>query len=224
MASPLAEQIETSLSHLGRAYRRSVRTQLGTLQDVADQDEEHLRADALRNRAALLDAAADVLAVAPQASLSEVATRAGLGRATLYRHFDSREALRAAIREEALSRAAAALASEDLRDCDTREALRRAASVLVPLGMRFRILLTEGSDTDPGFLAARNEALAPLWEVLARGVEAGELTATTSTAWLGMVLTGLLMSAVRAAGAGLIDPTDAGALVADTFLDGFGRG
>ena len=190
---------------------------------MAVQDEEHIRADALRNRAALLDAAADVLAVAPHASLSEVATRAGLGRATLYRHFDSRDALRVAIREEALSRAAAALAGEDLTSCDTREALRRAAAVLVPLGMRFRILLTEGSDTDPGFLAARNEALAPLWEVLARGVEAGELSATTSIAWLGMVLAGLLMSAVRAAGAGLIDPADAGALVADSFIDGFGR-
>lgn len=190
---------------------------------MAVQDDEHTRADALRNRAALLDAAADVLAVAPQASLSEVATRAGLGRATLYRHFDSREALRVAIREEALSRAAAALAGEDLTSCGTREALRRAAAVLVPLGMRFRILLTEGSDTDPGFLAARNEALEPLWEVLARGVESGELSATTSIAWLGMVLAGLLMSAVRAAGAGLIDPTEAGALVADSFIDGFGR-
>jgi AcrR family transcriptional regulator len=191
---------------------------------MAVPDEEHIRADALRNRAALLDAAADVLAVAPQASLSEVATRAGLGRATLYRHFDSRDALRVAIREEALSRAAAALAGEDLTGCDTHEALRRAAAVLVPLGMRFRILLTEGSDTDPGFLAARNEALSPLWDVLARGVEAGELAATPSTAWLGMVLAGLLMSAVRAAGAGLIDPTEAGALVADSFIDGFGRG
>jgi AcrR family transcriptional regulator len=212
------------MSHFREAYPRSTGTQLGTLQHVAVQDEEHIRADALRNRAALLDAAADVLAIAPQASLSEVATRAGLGRATLYRHFDSRDALRAAIREEALSRAAAALAGEDLRSCDTREALRRAAAVLVPLGMRFRILLTEGSDADPGFLAARNEALAPLWEVLARGVEAGEVTAPTSTAWLGMVLAGLLMSAVRAADAGLIDPTDAGDLVANSFLDGFGRG
>ena len=187
------------------------------------QDEERSRADALRNRAALLDAAADVLAVAPQASLGEVATRAGLGRATLYRHFDSRDALRAAIREEALSRASVALAGADLADCGTREALRRAATVLVPLGMRFRILLAEGAGTDADFLAARNEALAPLMAVLARGVEAGELSGVPNTAWLGMVLAGLLMTAVQAAAAGLIDPAEAGPLVADAFIDGFGN-
>lgn len=190
---------------------------------MAGQDEEHHRADAQRNRAALLDAAADVLAVAPQASLGEVATRAGLGRATLYRHFDSRDALRAAIREEALSRASAALSSADLADCDTREALRRAATVLVPLGVRFRILIAEGAESDVGFLAARNEALAPLLAVLDRGVKAGELSGKPSTAWLGMVLAGLLMTAVQAAAAGLIDPTEAGTLVADAFIDGFGH-
>lgn len=188
---------------------------------MAVRDEERNRADALRNRAALLDAAAEVLAEAPQASLAEVATRAGLGRATLYRHFDSRSALQAAIREEALARAAATLAAADLSDCDTREAIRRAADALVPLGMRFRILLTDGSDTDADFLAARNETLAPLWSVLARGAETGELPRTANIGWLGMVLAAVLMTAVRAADAGVIDPADAGALVADTFMDGF---
>jgi len=188
---------------------------------MAVRDEERNRADALRNRAALLDAAAEVLAEAPQASLAEVATRAGLGRATLYRHFDSRSALQAAIREEALARAAATLAAADLSDCDTREGIRRAADALVPLGMRFRILLTDGSDTDAEFLAARNQTLAPLWSVLARGIETGELPRTANIGWLGMVLAAVLMTAVRAADAGVIDPGDAGALVADTFMDGF---
>lgn len=195
---------------------------MGTLAGMAAQEEEHSRADVMRNRAALLDAAADVLAVAPHASLAEVATRAGLGRATLYRHFENREALRRAIRTEALSRASDALAEADLPDCDTREGIRRAAAVLVPLGMRFRILLTEGSDTDPDFLAARNQALAPLWALLARGVEKGELSQSANTAWLGLVLAGMLMTAVRAAGAGLIDPAEAGDLVADAFVSGFG--
>lgn len=189
---------------------------------MAVRDEEHNRADALRNRAALLDAAAEVLAETPQASLAEVASRAGLGRATLYRHFDNRSALQSAIREEALTRAAATLAATELSGCDTREAIRRAANALVPLGMRFRILLTDGSDTDAEFLAARDKTLAPLLAVLARGVETGELPHSANVAWLGMVLSALLMTAVRAAGAGAIDPGDAGDLVADTFMDGLG--
>lgn len=211
------------LYRLDAPYLGFAGTQLGTVWAMAVQDEEHSRADALRNRASLLEAAADVLAVAPHASLGEVATRAGLGRATLYRHFDNRDALRAAIREEALSRAAAALSGADLTDCGTREALRRAATVLVPLGMRFRILIAEGAETDADFVAARNEALAPLLAVLVKGVEVGELSGTPDTAWLGMVLAGLLMTAVQAVTAGLVDPDEAGALVADAFVDGFGR-
>ena len=86
------------------------------------------RADALRNRAAILDVAAEVLAADPGASLAEVASRAGLGRATLYRHFASRDALLAAIREEVLARAGAALATLDLEAVSFREGLRQAAA------------------------------------------------------------------------------------------------
>ena len=53
-----------------------------------------LRADAERNRAALLDAAREVFAEhGLEAPLEEIALRAGVGIGTLYRHFPSREAL-----------------------------------------------------------------------------------------------------------------------------------
>lgn len=183
---------------------------------------EHGRSDALRNRAALLDAAADVLATDPAASLADVAARAGLGRATLYRHFTSREALQAAIREEALSRAASALEDAALDTCSPREAVRRAASALVPLGMRFRILLVEGADNDPEFIAAREQALRPLWAVLARGQERGDLDPATPREWVAMTLASLLVTAVRAASAGLIPVDQAGELVSRALFDGMG--
>ncbi len=189
---------------------------------MATEGAESPRADALRNRGAILDAAVDVLAVDPTASLAEVAARAGLGRATVYRHFESREALRTAIREEALLRARAALAEADVEAGPLREGLRRAAAVLVPLGMRFRILLAEGADTDAGFLAARDEVLAPLRRLVARGAEQGELAAGVDPAWAGLVLAGLLVDAVRAAAAGLVAVDDAADLVCATLLDGLG--
>ncbi|HEX6876119.1 MAG TPA: TetR/AcrR family transcriptional regulator [Nocardioidaceae bacterium] len=185
---------------------------------------DHARVDVLRNHAALLDAAAAVLAVDPSASLAEVAARAGLGRATLYRHFPTREALRAAIRGEALARASSALDAADLTGCSAREAVRRAASVLVPLGMRFRILLAEGADNDPDFLAAREQSLAPLWAALERGIAAGELAPATEPPWVAMTLAGLLVTAVRAADAGVILVDQAGDLVSGALFDGFGAG
>src|SRR5689334_2652846 len=52
------------------------------------------RADALRNRERVLEAAKAVFSTGgPQASLEEVARQAGVGIGTLYRHFPTREAL-----------------------------------------------------------------------------------------------------------------------------------
>lgn len=184
----------------------------------------HERVDAVRNRTAILEAAVAVLAVEPSASLSEVATRAGLGRATLYRHFPSREDLRAAIREEALTRASAALEEARLEECSVREGVRRAAAALLPLGMRFRILLAEGADTDPGFLAAREQALRPLSNLVLRGVADGELDPGGDPTWAALVLASLLTSAVRAASLGSTTVEDAPDLVCTAFFDGFGRG
>lgn len=52
------------------------------------------RADALRNRARILAAAADVFAEdGPDAALDDIAKRAGIGNATVYRHFADRSVL-----------------------------------------------------------------------------------------------------------------------------------
>ena len=178
------------------------------------------RADVLRNRAAILDAAVDVLAADPSASLADVARRAGLGRATLYRHFPSREALRDAIRQEALARAEAALAVAGLDGLTPREGVRRAAEALVPLGMRFRVLLAEGADVDPEFVVARDRVLAPLLGLMGR--VAAERGGTVDPVWAGMVLANLLVTAARAADAGVLAPDDAAEMVARTLFDGLG--
>ncbi|MDR1393756.1 MAG: TetR/AcrR family transcriptional regulator [Bifidobacteriaceae bacterium] len=56
--------------------------------------DRHLRADARRNRQALLEAAAKVFARdGAAASLAQIAREAGVGIGTLFRHFATREAL-----------------------------------------------------------------------------------------------------------------------------------
>ncbi len=51
------------------------------------------RADAERSIASIVDAATECLGRRPDASMTEVAAAAGVGRATLYAHFRSRAAL-----------------------------------------------------------------------------------------------------------------------------------
>jgi AcrR family transcriptional regulator len=55
------------------------------------------RAEAARNDERLLSAAREVLVVAPDAPMSQVAKRAGVGVATLYRRYPSKEALIAGV-------------------------------------------------------------------------------------------------------------------------------
>jgi AcrR family transcriptional regulator len=63
------------------------------------------RADRRRNRERLLAAAAEVVARdGASASLEEIARRAGLGSATLHRHFRSREALLTEVFHEGVER------------------------------------------------------------------------------------------------------------------------
>jgi AcrR family transcriptional regulator len=64
-------------------------------------DGHRPRADAVRNRDKMLDAAAVTLARNAEASLADIADAAGLSRATAYRHFPDIEAVRAALLEEA---------------------------------------------------------------------------------------------------------------------------
>ncbi len=59
------------------------------------------RADARRNRELILEVAARVLAANPEASIGEIAEQAGLGRATVYRHFPDIASIHAELREEA---------------------------------------------------------------------------------------------------------------------------
>lgn len=58
------------------------------------------RADALRNRARILDAARFLLAQSPSATLADIAAAAGVSRSTLYRRFPDREQLIAALEEQ----------------------------------------------------------------------------------------------------------------------------
>ena len=66
-------------------------TGVGTAQE---SPERRLRADARRNAARVLEAAREVFAeLGSEASLEEIARRAGVGIGTLYRHFPTRDAL-----------------------------------------------------------------------------------------------------------------------------------
>lgn len=68
----------------------------------------------MRNRDAILQAAAECLSVDPSASLADIAQAAGIARITLYGHFSSRNELLAELVRTSMERVEAELASVDL--------------------------------------------------------------------------------------------------------------
>lgn len=180
------------------------------------------RSDAERNRRVLLDAAADALARNPGASMAEVAREAHLTRATLYRHFGTREQLIEAMRAEALVRARETIAGCRLDEGTALDALRRVVDAIVAQGARFGFLLAEGADQDPDFARERAGVFAPLREVVRRGQASGQMRTDLPTEWIVTAVVSLLTGGVRAsaslpAGAGAVDE-----LVFRTLVEGVG--
>jgi AcrR family transcriptional regulator len=84
-------------------------------------DEKSLRADAVRNRAAILAAATDVFAEhGPKATTEQVAVKAGVAVGTVFRHFPTKEALLAAIMKQSLRRLSELAADGELFDFITQ--------------------------------------------------------------------------------------------------------
>ncbi|MCW2957769.1 MAG: SpoIIE family protein phosphatase [Solirubrobacterales bacterium] len=77
------------------------------------------RSDALANVARIVQSAAELLAHDPDVSIGEIAHHAGVGRSTLYRHFETRESLVEAVRRR----------SRDIAETDQPQHLRPAGDL-----------------------------------------------------------------------------------------------
>jgi AcrR family transcriptional regulator len=86
---------------------------------------ESLRKDAKRNREAILEAARELFAESSNVAMCEVARRAGVGQATLYRNFPDRRALAGEILGEQVERLSV-LASEHAGDAESFFVLLRS--------------------------------------------------------------------------------------------------
>lgn len=87
--------------------------------------KEQTRKDAKRNREAILSAARELFAESADVAMCEVARRAGVGQATLYRNFPDRRALAAEVLGEHVERIAR-LAAEHTGDPDAFFVLLRS--------------------------------------------------------------------------------------------------
>lgn len=137
-----------------------------------------VRADAQRNRQALLDAALEAFAQdGVNASLEAIARSAGVGIGTLYRHFPTREALAlAAYRHDVqrLCEAADTILETFPADTALREWLAHFSEYIITKRGMSDVLKSALTDPQPFYaeLNVRQRILGVVTTLLTRGIEA----------------------------------------------------
>jgi AcrR family transcriptional regulator len=140
--------------------------------------------------ARILEAALDALASDPEASMAEIAGRAGLVRATIYVHFPTRESLIEAVTERAIAEVTHAIvAAEPDRD-DPAEALQRVlAAAWGELGRFHALVGINARQPRTELRRLHRPVLAFLQPLIERGQYTGTFRSDVPTTWhLSMLL------------------------------------
>jgi AcrR family transcriptional regulator len=161
---------------------------------VSTDQVRPLRADAARNRARLLDVAAEVFADrGVSATTEEIARAAGVGVGTLFRHFPTKEALLEAVmvrRLETLSSEVARLAAEQ----DPAAAFFACFALMIDRSARkhefAQALAAAGVDLHQALRAPGQAVRAQLAEVLAGAQRVGAVRADLGERELTALLVG----------------------------------
>ncbi|GAA3627184.1 TetR/AcrR family transcriptional regulator [Kineosporia mesophila] len=182
----------------------------------------------MNSRDAILAASQRRLNVDPRASMAELATSAGVGRATLHRHFSTREELLHVLGIRSLDRW-----EQSMEQADAPGAIASGETARIEACIRdlFHRYITDYEEfglalTDPYLCTApelveRTEILAEReTELLAAGQKAGVLRADLPARWLSTALYGLLVAAREASTTGRVARAELDEYVISTFFDG----
>ena len=180
------------------------------------------RADAQRNIAAILTAAAECLSRNPAASTSEIAKAAGVGRVTLYGHFPSRAELIDAVFVQAIATGEETLGQVDLTG-EPRAALARLIESSWQLVDQFRSLLIAAEEAlPPGRVRELHaDPMARVEGLLERGRAEGDFRTDLPTSWLVSVMHNVMHGAAGDILAGRISSADAAPYITATLLAAF---
>ena len=172
-----------------------------------------------RTRTAILDAAARLLCRRPDAAMAEIADEAGVSRATLYRHFPTRESLQQGVAEVGITELADAFEAANLGDLPADRAIARLTAVVMRNGAKYAAVLGQASAElcDP---ADVQRAVRPIREVVDRGIRDGALRGDLRGDAVFMMFTAILERGLWLTTGEQTTPEEATEAALAIFLDG----
>ena len=173
-------------------------------------------------RDAIIAGALSALGANPGASFSEIAIKAGVGRATLHRHFGTREALIDAIGQDCMDEMEEAVRALEHAGMKPLERLRSMFCAVVPLGDRYSFL--QQAHTNNAQLKVRYVAqLKWLKDLVAELKADGVIAADLPESWVVSQIDQLIWTAWHAVQRGQLTIDNAAALAMRSLLHGLGE-
>ncbi|CAM5573645.1 TetR family transcriptional regulator [Streptomyces spiroverticillatus] len=175
------------------------------------------------DRDRVLRSAAALLTRKATATMDEVAKAAGIGRATLHRHFAGRDALIKALEDLGIRELDAALDKAALDEGTATDALRRLIAGSEPVAGLFAFLITENQLFEGEQHQGWDRIDARIAALFRRGQESGEFRIDLGPAWLTDALYGLVTSAAWSIQDGRTAGKDYQHMIVELLLGGVRR-
>ncbi|MEM7269895.1 MAG: helix-turn-helix domain-containing protein [Pseudomonadota bacterium] len=171
-------------------------------------------------REAILEAAFQTFSKRPGASLGDIAQAAGVGRATLHRHFKGRDDLMIALAHVAAEELDEAVDAATRQATSHMDGLRLSLAAIIPLGDRQGFLAMEPVERASEIAAKYDEGQRELIAEIEAAKAEGALSAAIPTLWIAETYEALIYAGWEMVRKGEATPKQAAELAWRTFTTG----
>lgn len=174
------------------------------------ESSKNTRADALRTRAVILEAAVGCLGADPMASVAEITKAAGVGRVTFYGHFGSRDELIEAVSAQVMREVEENLktVSRDPSALRTLELIAESSWKLIDRFHGVVAAMARGAESASS-REHHGHVLGNVRTLISEGQASGEIRSDQSPDWLASCLYSILHNAAAETRAGRLSDDEA---------------